>query len=486
MIAFGQGTRMTPEDFAIIEPVVHAAERVFLATNDFYSWQREKTEPTDRIWNAVLFFMISESLSEEDAISKLKQFIIDEEDIFLDKRKKFCAIHYDIPSHLQRMINALEPAIGGYHFWCAVCPRQNAWKKDPPPTFTLTNKTETQLDDGLIQNAPRSDSLLDLQLVDTCTNNALSLEARHILNAPASYVRSMPSKNIRTQLIDAFNLWVGLPLEFLGEIKKTVNDLHDASLILDDIQDQSPLRRGKVATHHVFGEAQAINSATYLFLGATKLIHALDKPAVTSDLLEELENLFLGQALDLNWKFTMSCPNKDRYLGMVDKKTGAMFRLIFRMLTTAMEGSAKSASFDRLAELFGRFYQVRDDYMNLQGAEYTQQKGFCEDLDEGKLSYPVICCCEADSTARDVVLGILRSSAKSRPARLKHEAKLQILTIMEQQGAFRETYRLIQALKMELEAEIDRLEELHHKANPVLRLLVLTISNIPEPCSTYL
>jgi ophiobolin F synthase len=491
MIAFGQGTRMTDKEFEMIEPVIHAAERVFLATNDFYSWHKEKVEPIHRIWNAVLLFMKTESLSEQEALSSLKTFIIGEEQRFLDERARFCTIHYNISPHLKRMINALEPAIGGYHYWCTVCPRQNAWKANPPPPFKMTILMG-ELKDGYgvlehdssrchLRKCRPGDESVGLQNRRTHTNGISARLASCVLTDPVSYVRSMASKNVRSQFVDAINFWLGVPRETIDTIKDAVSTLHHSSLILDDIQDQSLLRRGKIATHQIYGEAQAINSATYMFVEATKRIHALREHNVTSVLLDGLENLFLGQALDLNWKTTIQCPSKDDYLAMVDQKTGSMFRLIFRMLTSSLSENTKPIEmFDKLARLLGQWYQVRDDYMNLKGGDYTKQKGFCEDLDEGKLSYPIICCHALDPFAGDMILGIFRRRSHSTLHTMLPEAKEQILEVMEQSGALCETFSLIKTLQREAEAEITSLEQMHDKANPMLRLLVLTLSDIPK------
>ncbi len=53
---------------------------------------------------------------------------------------------------------------------------------------------------------------------------------------------------------------------------------------------------------------------------------------------------------------------------------------------------------------FPRWYQIRDDYQNLQNKQYAAQNGFCEDVNKGKLLYSVVLCCELDPVARAPIL----------------------------------------------------------------------------------
>jgi hypothetical protein len=46
--------------------------------------------------------------------------------------------------------------------------------------------------------------------------------------------------------------------------------------------------------------------------------------------------------------------------------------------------------------------------MNLNGTQYTKEKGFCDDLGGGKFSYPIVRCCSLDSTAREIIMDIFR------------------------------------------------------------------------------
>lgn len=73
----------------------------------------------------------------------------------------------------------------------------------------------------------------------------------------------------------ALNAWFNLPPREIAIILRITDLLHGASLMLDDIQDSSQLRRGKPAVHLVFGPMQTINSAGYRFLAALAEVRKL-------------------------------------------------------------------------------------------------------------------------------------------------------------------------------------------------------------------
>jgi fusicocca-2,10(14)-diene synthase/ophiobolin F synthase len=88
-------------------------------------------------------------------------------------------------------------------------------------------------------------------------------------------------------------MWYKVPPRETAIVWNAVNLLHGASLMLDDIQDSSQLRRGKPATHVVFGFRQTANSAGYRFLGALMEVRKLD--------CQRCLDIFCGEYRSVAW-----------------------------------------------------------------------------------------------------------------------------------------------------------------------------------------
>lgn len=101
---------------------------------------------------------------------------------------------------------------------------------------------------------------------------------------------------------------------------------------IDDIEDASLLRRGIPVAHSIFGIAQTINTANYVYFAALRELTKLRNPRALEIYTEELLNLHRGQGLDLYWRESLTCPTEEEYLEMVRNKTGGLFRLGFKLM----------------------------------------------------------------------------------------------------------------------------------------------------------
>ncbi|KAI4527993.1 isoprenoid synthase domain-containing protein [Schizophyllum commune] len=285
---------------------------------------------------------------------------------------------------------------------------------------------------------------------------------------PYEYLLSTPGKEFRTQLIDAFNKWLAVPSDTLQVIAKIVNMLHSASLMVDDIEDDSQLRRGKPVTHKIYGVPQTINTGNYVYFLAYRELLLLREPAKGIDVeklvTDELLSLHRGQGLELLWRDSLQCPTEDEYIDMVNNKTGGLLRIGIRLMM-ACSTQNRDMNYIPLVNLIGVFFQIRDDLMNLQSVEYSSNKGFAEDLTEGKFSFPVVHGIHADMSNRQI-LNVLQK----RPA----TPTLKIHTISylkDRTKSFEYTLDVLDSLEKQMRQEIDRLG-----GNPSLMKIVDLLS----------
>jgi octaprenyl-diphosphate synthase len=170
---------------------------------------------------------------------------------------------------------------------------------------------------------------------------------------------------------------------------------HNASLIHDDIEDNSAERRGQPSIHIRYGVDTAINSGSFLYFLPLIRVNDLDAPLQNEVFrlwAEYLRRLHLGQALDIAWhKDESAMPSLEEYNLMCSLKTGSLARLAAMLGTFA----AKPPASREIAEVFGNAseklgvgFQIMDDVKNLSGDIVGKQRG--DDIVEGKKSLPIL------------------------------------------------------------------------------------------------
>ena len=103
-----------------------------------------------------------------------------------------------------------------------------------------------------------------------------------------------------------------------------------------------------------------------------------------------------------------------------------------------------------LVNTIGLLFQIRDDYMNLSSGEYTTNKGLCEDLTEGKFSFPIIHSIRSDPQNRQLI-----NILKQKPT--DDEVKKYAVKYMERTGSFEYCRAVLRELK---EKALDMVEEI--------------------------
>jgi octaprenyl-diphosphate synthase len=188
-----------------------------------------------------------------------------------------------------------------------------------------------------------------------------------------------------------------LPLTPLAEF------CHNASLIHDDIEDNSDRRRGKPAVHLIYGADAAINSGSFFYFLPLACVDAWDASGEAKERIravwgEYLRRLHLGQAMDIHWhRDPASLPAIEEYYTMCGLKTGCMARLAANLGALAalpepcfsrpLAGQA-AEQLGQAAEQLGVGFQILDDVKNLSAGLPGKKRG--DDVVEGKKSLPVL------------------------------------------------------------------------------------------------
>jgi octaprenyl-diphosphate synthase len=174
---------------------------------------------------------------------------------------------------------------------------------------------------------------------------------------------------------------------------------HNASLIHDDIEDNSDERRGKPAVHITHGIDAAINSGSFLYFLPLACVDlwAADphyKLKVYSLWASYLRKLHLGQAMDIHWHRNPELiPPLDEYFTMCKLKTGCLARFAAELgaVVTEIVNKSSPALYSSLgiaAEKLGVGFQILDDVKNITCGIPGKKRG--DDIVEGKKSLPIL------------------------------------------------------------------------------------------------
>ena len=240
--------------------------------------------------------------------------------------------------------------------------------------------------------------------------------------------------------------------------------IHNGTLIIDDIEDSSDLRRGKPCTYRVFGVDMAVNAGNTMYY--LPLLPLMEKraqiaAATLRDIYEvyvqEMINLSMGQAMDIAWHRGIANADniaEDDYMQMCAYKTGTLARMSARLAAVLAGASTELVEkLGRYAESIGVAFQMQDDILDLTGKEFAEKKGgLGQDITEGKRTLIVISTLKkANSSDRQRLIEILNMHTSDQ--RLKNEA----IRLMQKYGALQHVKETASEIVQESWEAVERL-----------------------------
>jgi len=196
-----------------------------------------------------------------------------------------------------------------------------------------------------------------------------------------------------------------LIIEALGKDPKEFLDfvaipelIHNGTLMIDDIEDDSELRRGKPCTHKKFGTDIAVNTGNAMYYLPMQIVlksnlNVEKKTRIYETYIQEMINISFGQGFDIAWHRGLA--NADsiteaEYLQMCAFKTGTLARMAAKLgAILADADKTTTEKIGRFAESIGVAFQIQDDILNIEPTkEWGKEIG--DDINEGKRTLMVI------------------------------------------------------------------------------------------------
>ena len=209
---------------------------------------------------------------------------------------------------------------------------------------------------------------------------------------PVSEFLSRPQKNFRSHLVELgyrFSLKEessSLSPEICSLLEtgsSIVELIHSGSLIVDDIQDLSPIRRSRPSLHVVHGIPLALNAGNWLYFWALERIKALNlNPTMTQELTQDIVSLMMkahaGQAVDVGTRIDLVPQENVRETAMasIELKSGTLMSLALRIGASIAERNQKTLELFQLGATLGVLLQIYDDIGNF----FTSNPKRYEDL----------------------------------------------------------------------------------------------------------
>jgi octaprenyl-diphosphate synthase len=211
-----------------------------------------------------------------------------------------------------------------------------------------------------------------------------------LVNQISHYIVNAGGKRIRPRLVLLFAEAFGYVGPQREELAAVVEFIHTATLLHDDVVDESSLRRGRATANSMFGNAASVLVGDFLYSRAFQMMVSVRSMRVLEVLAEATNTIAEGEVLQL---MNMHDPDLavDEYLQVIRFKTAKLFEASARL--GAILGGATATQEESCADYgrsLGTAFQLVDDLLDYEGDSNVLGKNVGDDLREGKPTLPLL------------------------------------------------------------------------------------------------
>ena len=220
-----------------------------------------------------------------------------------------------------------------------------------------------------------------------------------LIDQISSYIISAGGKRIRPRLVLLFAEALGFEGPERYELAAIVEFIHTATLLHDDVVDESALLRGRATANAMFVNAASVLVGDFLYSRAFQMMVSIGRMRVLDVLADATNVIAEGEVLQL---MNMHDPDLavEEYLRVIRFKTAKLFEASARL--GAVLGGADPALEERCADFgrsLGTAFQLVDDLLDYEGDSQALGKNVGDDLREGKPTLPLLVAMERGSAA---------------------------------------------------------------------------------------
>ncbi len=241
----------------------------------------------------------------------------------------------------------------------------------------------------------------DMAAVDTLIRRRLASDVV-LINQVAEYIVGAGGKRLRPMLLLLAAGALGHRGPDAHQLAAVVEFIHTATLLHDDVVDESDLRRGRKTANAVWGNAASVLVGDFLYSRSFQLMVELERMAVMQILADTTNRIAEGEVLQL---LHVRNPDTDEpaYLRVIERKTAVLFAAATRL--GALLSGADEKTCDALHDYglnLGYAFQIADDVLDYASDAQTLGKNLGDDLAEGKATLPLIhAMAHSDPATRD-------------------------------------------------------------------------------------
>jgi octaprenyl-diphosphate synthase len=255
----------------------------------------------------------------------------------------------------------------------------------------------------LTQFDPKLSVAADLAAVDECIRERLASDVA-LVSQVGEYIVGAGGKRLRPVLLLLVAGACGCVDRRAHTLAAVVEMIHTATLLHDDVVDESELRRGRRTANAVFGNAASVLVGDFLYSRAFQMMVGVGNMEVMRILADATNTIAEGEVLQL-MNVGDADITRDSYLRVIRYKTAKLFEAAGRI--GALIAGADAETCERMAEhgmRLGTAFQLVDDVLDYSGDVAQTGKNLGDDLSEGKPTLPLLRVLECGSAAQRTVV----------------------------------------------------------------------------------